>query len=253
MTDLIRRLNREEGGLTLIEMMVVIGVFSIITSLAFAVVLNTSNNAKVVRQATDLNEESRLVMNRLSREMRQAARVVAVLNPDFTNADGTERICGVVSSPCFNPATNVGITFQVDFNRDGIIQFTGADPEQITYCYDKANSRLVMQTTSASVPPCIPDAAATVYPILAANVSVFKLTYRSSDYRCDANNNGVVTWQEVETALNPCPDTAGDLVGGVSALDAELNSVDQVVIDLEVLTPPRTQYYRTKIDLRNRH
>ncbi|MGH2773147.1 MAG: PulJ/GspJ family protein [Actinomycetota bacterium] len=238
-------------GFTLVELLVMLGIFGILTTLLLGVVLNTANNAKVVRQATDLNEESRLVMNRLSRELRQASRILSVVNPDADAPDGTERLCSEFSSPCFNQEGNVAVTFQVDFNSDGVIQFSGSDPEQLTYCYERSAQRLLLQATSGLSPAC-PSPSAQQYPILSANVSRFKLSYRSSDYRCDTNLDGVVTWREIETASSPCPAVAGDLLGGISALDAELSFIDQIVVDLSVLTPPRTQRYRSRIDLRNR-
>jgi len=235
------RLHREESGMTLVEMLVMFTIFGIITTLAFTMVINSAGHLRTVRQTTDLNEESRLVMNRISRELRESSRIVAVTNPDALDPDGTPRICGVATAPCFNPAGPVSVTFEVDFNGDGAITPGGADPERLTYTYDQPNSRLLLQT------------ADTTLPILAGNVSKFQLSYRSSDYRCDVDSNGEVTWREIEIALSPpCPAVAGDLIGGVSALDAELASIDQIIVELTVLTSPRQQEYRTKIDLRNK-
>jgi len=218
---------RDESGVTLIEVLVSLFIFAVVTALLFSTVLSGASNLKTVRQSTDLNEESRLVLNRMSRELRQASRIVSVVNPDGTG---------------FNPSADTSITFEVDFNADGFINIDPAvgDVERLTYHYDRANSRLLLETPSSAA-----------LPILTANVSAFKLSYRSSNYRCDTNSDGQVTWQEIETATSPpCPAGAGT---ANSILDSELNYIDQLIIDLTVLNPPRQQQYRTQVDLRNRN
>lgn len=231
----------EEAGMTIVELMVAISIFGILTTLAFTTVMNGASNLKTVRQTSDLNEESRLVLNRMSRELREACCIVSAQNPDASNPDGSERICGSAPWPCFNPNGDVSLTFDVDFNGINGIEPNATDPEQLTYRYDFANKRLLLQTSTQTT------------PILAANVSSFKLTYRSSQYKCDVNYDGQVTWQELESAASPpCPPGAGEMQGGISGLDAELPYIDQIIIDMTVLTPPREQRYRTKVDLRNR-
>lgn len=241
MSNRIRLRMASDAGVTLIEMLIGFFIFAILTTLAFTTVMNGASNLKAVRQTTDLNEEARLVLNRMSRELREASAITAAQNPDASNPDGSQRVCGTSPSPCFDPRADVSVTFEVDFNRNGAIEPLAADPERITYRYDYANRRLLLQTATETT------------PILAGNVSAFKLSYRSSDYKCDVNSNGDVTWQELESASSPpCPALAGSLVSGSSGLDSELAYVDQIVIDLTVLTPPRHQQYRTKVDLRNR-
>ncbi|MGI8426707.1 MAG: PilW family protein [Actinomycetota bacterium] len=217
---------KEEDGVTLVEMLVTLFIFAIITTLMFSTVMSGTSNLKTVRQNTDLNEESRLVLNRMSRELRQASEIVSVINPD---------------GPGFNPNADTSITFKVDFNGDGSFNTNPAfDVEVLTYHYDRANSRLLLET---------PMSAA--LPILSGNVSAFKLSYRSSNYRCDSNSDGTVTWLEIETATSPpCPAGAGT---PNSALDSERALIDQIIIDITVLNPPRQQQYRTQVDLRNRN
>lgn len=215
------RLNHEDG-FTLTELLVSVFLFAILTTILVTTVLTSANNFRVVRQTTDLNEESRLVLNRISRELRQAARITSVTNPDYSDA------------------SNVSITFEVDFNQNGIIEPGAVDAERLTYTYDRSDpsdKRILLQTSAASL------------PILASNVETFKLTYTSSNYLCDANSDGTVTWIEVDSAASPCPAAVGD---SDSVLDVELSSIDAVTIDLVVLTGVRKQEYRTKIDLRNR-
>lgn len=224
-----------EDGMTLAEMMVALFIFGVLGSLAFVTVINGSLNLKTVRQNTDLNEQARLVLNRMSRELRQASAITAAVNPDASDDNG-ERTCPSSPPPCFNPESDVAITLEVNFNDEPgheAIEPNAEDPERLTYRYDRANRRLLLQTAAQST------------PILTGNVSFFKLTYRSSHYKCDSNSDGQVTWQELEG-------TCGELSTPNSTLDAELVSVDQVIIEMALETGKRIQRYRTKVDLRNK-
>lgn len=230
------RLKREDG-LSLAELLVAISIFGILTTLAFTAVINGSNNLKTVRQGTDLNEEARLALNRMSRELRQAsgnpsaiALPPGVTNPDITNANGSARTCPADPTPCFNPASPVAVAFDVDFTDNGI-----NDPERVAYEYRPGDKRLYVTTAAGTA------------PLVSGNVTAFKLSYRSSQYKCDANSDGQVTWQELETAPSPCPQNRS----ANTIPDLELPLIDQIIIDMTVGSGKRAQTYRTKIDLRN--
>lgn len=210
-----------EHGFTLIELLVVILLFAILSSLLITVVLSSATTLKTVRETSDLNEESRLVMNRVSREIREAQSIILATNPDGSN---------------FNPNADVSITFQIDFNGNNVIEPNAADAEEITYFYERAGRRLLLKTPATSL------------PILASNVEAFKLSYESGLFECDTNTDGTVTWEEMDAAPSPCRAN-----GGVSdgALNTELTSVDTIIVELTVLTGPRKQDYRTRVFLRN--
>lgn len=217
----LRPTMASEDGFSLIELLVVMVLFAILSGLLILVVLSSASNLKTVRETSDLNEESRLVMNRVSREIREAQSIILATNP-------------VGSS--FNPNGDVSITFQVDFDGDNVIEPNAADAEELTYLYDRDNRRLLLQTP------------ATTLPILAANVETFKLSYESSLFECDTNTDGTVTWEEMDAAPSPCKANGGASDG---ALNAELTSVDAIIVELTVLTGPRRQDYRTRVFLRN--
>ena len=209
-----------QGGFTLVEMLVATTIFLILTSALFGTVMATSRGVKSSREYNDLNEEARVLLNRITRELREARRVTAVTNPGGTTwtADG-----------------NASVTFDVDFNGNKTIEPTAADPERLTYTYDKATSRVTLQ------------AAGENYPILAANVSAFKLTYNSRLHQLDTvPKDGIVTWQELDA------DTSGAYGNANNVLDQELEYIDSVTIEFSVLTGKRRQDYRTQVDLRNR-
>ena len=217
----LKRTMASEHGFTLIELLVAILLFAILSGLLITVVLSSATTLKTVRETSDLNEESRLVMNRVSREIREAQSIILATNPGGSS---------------FNPNADVAITFQIDFNGNDVIEPNAADAEEITYFYERAKRRLLLQTPATSL------------PILASNVETFKLSYESSLFECDTNTDGTVTWEEMDSASSPCKANGGISDG---ALNTELTSVDAIIVELTVLTGQRKQDYRTRVFLRN--
>ena len=224
------RIKQDDSGLTLIELLVSMILMGLVGTIVFTSVLATQRASESSRQVNDLNEEARLVLNRMSRELREAKAITAVVNP---------------MGPGYSATSDTSITFEVDFNGNGTIEPSASDPEELTYYYDRANRRLLLQ------------AAGQTYPILAANVSAFKLTYTSRLYAYDGKDgtakDGIVGWRELDadraTTSAPCNGVVGNCNG---ALDLELSAIDGVTIEFSVLTGTRRQDYRTQIDLRNR-
>lgn len=210
----------QRRGFSLAEVLTAITVFGLLSGALLTTVLGANASVRDTRQANNLNEEARLAINRITRELRQAERIVAVSAPDGKTS----------------------LTFQAEFNNIPGIQATGDDPEEITYIYQPPSGtqsgRIALQVTDATGNPV-------AYPILAANVSAFALDYRSHRYQFDANGDGITSWQELDANV-----AAGGNQNGV--LDVELTSIDSVVLQFTVLTGNRRQTYRTQVSLRNR-
>jgi prepilin-type N-terminal cleavage/methylation domain-containing protein len=228
--------NRHHGdeGFTLIEMLIGLLLTSLVTSMVFTAVMAASRVATSSRRVNDLNEEARIVMNRMSRELREAKAVTAVSNPAGPGG------------ATMDATADVSVTFEVDFNGNGVIEPDAGDPEVLTYIYDRSAQRLVLQAAGQSL------------PVLAANVSDFTLDFTTRRYQydgvqfttgsgCTSVNqvrDGVVHWYEVDKY----PASVGNCDG---ELDAELPVIDSVQIDLKVLYGPQQQVYRTTVDMRN--
>jgi len=228
----LQRVRRGDSGLTLVELLVSIVLVGLIGSIVFTSVMATQRAADSSRQTNDLNEEARLVLNRMSRELREAQRITAVVNP---------------MGPGYSATSDSSITFEVDFNGNGVIEPTAADPEELTYLYDVSAQRLQLQAAGAAL------------PVLAANVASFQVNFTSRKYVYDGTTNasggvcgsvtgskdGIVDWQEVDG-------NAARLYGNCNAtLDTELTVVDSVFISLKVLYGSKQQEYQTQVDLRN--
>lgn len=234
-----------DGGFTLVEMLVAMSIFAVLGTVMLSVVMGARASTVSSNQAHDINEESRVALNRMSRELRQAIVISAVQNPDGS---------------AFSTSSITFVTFKADFNGDKCIDGVAiaavgscmpADPnrpERLTYCYDPAPSRqqlsIVPGMLALGSTTCDP-AGSGALPILAGHVTGFKLGYRSNAYLWDANADGVTTWSELDAADPPVGDHDGNINTG------ELANVDSVVIDLSMLEGLHRQSYRTQVDLRN--
>jgi prepilin-type N-terminal cleavage/methylation domain-containing protein len=237
---LLARFRRREEGFSLVELLVGVTVFGLISTTVAAAVLTSSKVADNNVVFNDLNGEARNVLNRVSRELREAKRITAVTNPGGTG---------------YVPESDVALTLEVDFDGDGTIEASAADPEVLTYRYQRSTRQLLLTAAGYTV------------PVLAGNVEDFKLTYYARVGTADrlaldglgGASGGLcgsmpttpvkdnqLEWMELDA--DPLK-KYGDCNGVLSA--AELPYISSVGIELEVLKEPREQVYRTRVDLRN--
>ncbi|WP_460820812.1 PilW family protein [Nocardioides ungokensis] len=221
-----------DAGFTLVELMVAMGIFLLLTGMIMTSVLSISKATTDVRQFTNINEQARIAVERITRELRQAKEISSVTLP-----------------PAATPNGDTALTFGVDFNNNQVIDTVTADPEVLTYRYDATNQRLTLTANDES-------GTAITRPILSSQVSAFTLDFRSSLWQydgCQATDtvgaptgtpDGVTDWTELDTVCG------GGNHNGV--LDApELAKIDLVVVTLSVLQGPHKQTYQTQVSLRN--
>lgn len=209
----------KDAGLSLVEVLVAMGLFGMVGTLLLGLAVSTSRVTQDVRTLTNVNEESRLAMERITRELRQANRITDVRLP----ASATD---------------TTAITFWTDFNGNGAQDLNAADPEVMTYRWNPVTSRLTLTVNDAS-------GTATTRPVLAATVSSFVLRLRSSQWQHDSDGDGETTWQELDAVA------AGGNANGAPD-GTELDNLDLVGLDMTVLDGARAQTYSTRVDLRNR-
>jgi type II secretory pathway pseudopilin PulG len=228
-------------------MLVAIIVLGLLGSVFLMTVLGARTSATATSSEQDLNEEARLALNRMARELRQADGLTEVRNPDGTGYDGS-----AITS----------VTFTADFNGDDCIDgvaslagatctaYTASNPETLTYCWDPSASvrQLYLIPGSLAGASCQVSGA---LPILAGQVTSFKLSYRSNEYLYDVTgpddeSDGITTWTELDQAGPPVGNDDDALN------DPELANVDSVLIELTVSANGKhTQSYTTQVDLRN--
>jgi prepilin-type N-terminal cleavage/methylation domain-containing protein len=207
-----------DAGMSLVEVLVAIGLFGVLGSLLLGFAISTSRVTDDTRHIAGLSEESRLAMERLTRELRQAGVVTAVHLPS-------------------GPTDTTALTFGVDFDGNRFIDPNAADPEVLTYRWSPVTQRLTLTAND-------PDGTAVTRPVLAGHVTSFTLSLRSSLWQYDADANGT-TWQELDTAGLPVGNADGSPDG------PELTHIDSVGISLVVADGGHLQSYSTVVDLRN--
>jgi prepilin-type N-terminal cleavage/methylation domain-containing protein len=238
LTRLVDRARRSgDRGFTLAELLVASMLFLLLSSVVFTTVVAATRQAQTSRQYNDLNEEARLLLNRMSRELREAQAVVSVVNPGAAlRPDGTAMFPGYYAAA---PSADTQVTFEVDFNGNGTIEPSAADPERLTYRYDRANRRVVLMADGQTL------------PVLAAEVQSFAFRYTSrlheSDGSVDGAKDGIVQWEELDADNNFANGNKNHVLDG-----EELAKLDSITIEVTVLKNQRAQTYRTQVDLRNR-
>jgi prepilin-type N-terminal cleavage/methylation domain-containing protein len=223
--------SRKDGGFTLVEVLVAMGLFLLLMSMVMLMVTSATRATQDTRQFTNINEQARIAVERLTRELRQAKELGPATLPSSTDHD-------------------VALTFGVDFDGSGQVDAVASDPEVLTYRYDADHEKLTLTANNAAGDP-------ETRPILSREVSAFELQFRSSLYKYDgclpadsagaptALPDGVTDWTELDTICG-----GGNHNGQLDAL--ELNRIDLVLITLSVLEGPHRQTYQTQVSLRNR-
>jgi prepilin-type N-terminal cleavage/methylation domain-containing protein len=219
MSATTRMVPPKDAGFSLVELLVAMGLFGVLGSLLLGLALSTGNVTENVRALSNINEESRLAVERLSRELRQATQVTAVSLPSAS-------------------AERTALTFWTDFDGNGAQDLNAADPEILTYGWDPQTDRLSLTVNDAS-------GTSITRPLLAANVSALTLDLRSSEWQLDADGDGRTTWQELDVPA------AGGNGNGVPD-GPELLKLDLIGVTMTVLDGARAQTYTTRVDLRNR-
>jgi Tfp pilus assembly protein PilW len=197
----------DDRGLSLVEVIVAMTLTVLVTGTMIGTVFSSSRAGKVVRSQHDLTQEATVVLNRMTRELREAQAVTTV-----TNANG----------PNFSATGNVDMTFDVDFNGNGTIEPATADPERLTYRFDRANNRVLLLADSYST------------PIIAGGVQNMTLSFtgRGADW---------TTFDAIAAGGN-----------GNGLLDGfELRKVDAVQVQLVMKIDGHTQTLNTGVNLRN--
>lgn len=160
--------EQRDAGFTLVELLVSILLFSLITGAFYSVLFSGTSGSNTARDIADIAEEARLGINRMLRDTREAK--------DLTAASATS------------------YTIKVDFNGSGVAgdSVAGEDEETLTYSFDEPTEtiRLNGETLIAGVQKI-------------AGRDVF--SYSSNLLEYDWNSDGVTTLPELEAAGSQNP------------------------------------------------
>jgi prepilin-type N-terminal cleavage/methylation domain-containing protein len=252
------RLARRDAGFTMVELLVAIVLTAILGGVVLTVLLGVNRSVTTTDAQQNLNEEARLALNRIARELRQATALTTP--PGFSAASAIT----AVNNPdgaSYSSSAITTVTFTADFNGDGCIDgyhgynqtgstsgcsaYNPNDPETLTYCWDPSSSvrELFLIPGVYNGSTCQTNNSVA---ILAGRVSSFKLSYRSTQYLADANGDGITTWTELDNFGSPYGNDN-------NTLDAsELPEIDSIVIDITASNSGgHSQSYTSEVDLRN--
>jgi prepilin-type N-terminal cleavage/methylation domain-containing protein len=219
----MRRSRRcHESGFTIIELMVAMFVFSVVSVGFYQVLFSATSGSNTAEDGIRVSEEARLGFNRLVRDTREANEITDV--------------------------TTTGFDILVDFDGNGTIAPTPADPsgsyERLTIQFNRAAGTVTMGTGPGATEVLVRGARCITDAI---GCSIFE--YSSSRLEFDTNGDGITSAQEVDVAAgNPSnwattgyPDSAG-----------ERRLIDIVSISMGVeVGDSRTDFY-AEAQLRNR-
>lgn len=162
---------RDEGGFTLVEILVALSIFAVVSTGFYMVLFQSADGAATARNVTGVTQEAQLGFNRMVRDTRQAERVTAADPNSFT--------------------------IEVDFDGDGAITpaeqtNSQGDFEVLTYSYSNSahEIRLNGETLMKGV-HCLTKADGSCYPVF---------DYSSDHLEYDANQDGITTWQELDSS-----------------------------------------------------
>jgi prepilin-type N-terminal cleavage/methylation domain-containing protein len=213
--------DRREDGFTLVELLVAIGIFAVVSVAFYQVLFSARSGSITARDIARTSEEARLGFNRMVRDTREALKVRA--------------------------ASSTSFTVEIDFDQDGTPEpspsvATGSY-EVITYTFNAGPATIT--ATAGGVTEvlmdgveCLPKASppSSCHPM-------FRFASSRLDY--DTNTDGITDESELMAA--PL------ITNGNSVLDGqELLFVDSVRFGLRVRENDSIEAFYAEAQLRNR-
>lgn len=199
--------------MSLIEVLVAISLFSVVTVGFYQVLFSGATGADTAQRLAEISEEARLGFNRMIRDTREAS---------------------VLEDP-----TSTSYHVKIDFNGDGVYQNPNAlgDYEDLTFTYDPDDDeiRLNGETLIAGVQPI-------------GTKPVFD--YASNFLEYDWNGNGVSSWEEIDEAVAHGVTGVGnnnDLIDGT-----EDRMISSVIFSFSVTVDDRSSDFYSEAQIRNR-
>lgn len=172
-------MNRDERGFTLVELLVALSIFAMVSAAFLQLMLNGTRGANLARDVSRVSEDARLGLNRMVRDTREGTNL--------------------------SSATPTSYTVRVDFNGDGNFQNPNAegDSEVLTFALSGSSITLNGETLLSGVTAI-------------GSRPVFQYSSRNLDF--DTNPvDGVATLGEVQQAALTLPGV-GDPMAWITAV-----------------------------------
>ncbi|MEA2475922.1 MAG: hypothetical protein QOC87_121 [Actinomycetota bacterium] len=236
----MRRFDRHsEGGYSLIEMLVAIALFALVSGGFYQVLLQQTKATNTTRAGAHIADEARLGFNRMVRDVREADSV---------------------SAASINASTGAA-SFTVKVNYNGDSQYTS--DEILTYTYDPVAKTISLNTVGGTPEILMSGVSPAGNTTPACPVATYAtgcvFSYMSSYLDYDWNSDGFTTWQEVDDSACAAHGITGvgDCNGGGGAsgqvLDAgEWPYITSISFAIKVTDGARSTNFFDNTQMRNR-
>ena len=210
---------RADAGVTLIEVLVALVLFGVLSSLFLAFGIATARVTDDTSGSVDLNEESRIAFTRLARDLRDADAVTKVIPAYAGSGCAANEFTGIA----FEEATT-----------------NSAVPTKVAYHWDRDQQRLILSED---------DPVPLEQPILAAKVSQLCLQLWSSRWSPLPSQPAMgSSWSELGPAAAP---TAAPSGTDGWWCPVQLGEVDRVRVTMTASLSGHERTYATDVFLRN--
>jgi prepilin-type N-terminal cleavage/methylation domain-containing protein len=215
------RTRATEQGFTLVEMLVAVFIFSLVTFGMYQLLFSATRASRFSRDVVRTSEGARLGFNRLVRDTREGS---GIKSPSATS-----------------------FTVEIDFDGSQTIEATPLDPvgsyESITFTFNPAaGGRGTITATGGGVTEVLMDGVDCVRK--ADNTCNPVFTYRASRLEYDSNSDGITSQAELDVAAG-----VGNNNGSLDG--SELGLVDTVAFALRVSQDRSTETFYAQAQLRN--
>jgi prepilin-type N-terminal cleavage/methylation domain-containing protein len=210
----VHRSSSDEGGFTLVETLVALSLFSMLSIGFYSVMFAGVRGSETSRSVARVSEESRLGFNRMVRDTRE----------------------GDSLSACDAPATFQNcFRVRIDFNGDGLYQNPNAlgDYEDLKFAFDMSEKTVTLNGNVLMKG---------VEQITGKDV----FSYASNYLEYDANADGVTTWQELDSS-----GIAGVGNGNGQLDSVELTRISSVSFSFRIVQRDRAEEFYGEAQLRN--
>lgn len=189
--------SREDGGFTLIELMVSIAIGLVVLASVATTFTSQTRAYSAQEQINQMEQNLRGALDIMSREIKMAG---------YKPNGGS--VTGVISY------SSTGLTIQADIDGNGSVLASGSGSsaayEQIVYAYDSANKKITRQVGDGTV------------TTLAENISAFSFTYYQSQSSGGAAATSASNIRQIKismTGITAKPDPGYTSNGGYRTVD----------------------------------
>jgi prepilin-type N-terminal cleavage/methylation domain-containing protein len=224
-----------EEGFTIVEVMVALVIFSVISTAFMSLMLAVSRGTDTTTAHVRISEEARLGLNRMVRDTREA---------------------GWISLAGTSPTdTHNAFTVKIDYNGDGAYTNPASGTAQgsyeiVTYTFDDATDRITVTADGVGTETLVRGVDCIRDETDVCTSDVFSFTSNSLEYDWDLD--GVTTLEELNDTACP-PNNLTTLDDCNAALvDAELANITSVNFAVSLGAGTRATPYYAEAQLRNR-